>query len=95
MKKILCVFIVVSVFFTNILTCKAICNDDVLLAAKNVKVEAIPMTEDLIYYVIKISNLTPEVYVTVYEDDNGTTTTYTYEDSENIHMKILKMELLK
>ena len=83
MKKILCVFIVVSVFFTNILTCKAICNDDVLLAAKNVKVEAIPMTEDLIYYVIKISNLTPEVYVTVYEDDNGTTTTYTYEDSEN------------
>lgn len=83
MKKILCVFIVVSVFFTNILTCKAICNDDVLLAAKNVKVEAIPMTEDLIYYVIKISNLTPEVYVTVYEDDNGTTTSYTYEDSEN------------
>ena len=73
--------IVISVFFVNMLTCKAVCNDDVLLAAKNIEVEAIPMTEDLIYYVIKISNLTPDVYVTVYEDDNKTTTTYTYEDS--------------
>lgn len=83
MKKILFGTVVFMAFFVNIFTCKAVCNDDVLLAAKDVKVEAIPMTEDLIYYVIKISNLTPDVYVTVYEDDNETTTTYTYDDSKD------------
>lgn len=83
MKKILFGTIVLMAFFVNTFTCKAVCNDDVLLAAKDVKVEAIPMTEDLIYYVIKISNLTPDVYVTVYEDDNETTTTYTYDDSKD------------
>ena len=83
MKKILFGTIVLMAFFVNTFTCKAVCNDDVLLAAKDVKVEAIPMTEDLIYYVIKISNLTPDIYVTVYEDDNETTTTYTYDDSKD------------
>lgn len=83
MKRVICIFLILAFFFVGIFTCRAACNDDVLLDAKNVKVEAIPMTEDLIYYVIKISNLTPNVYVTVYEDDNETTTTYTYDDSNN------------
>lgn len=83
MKKILFGTVVLMAFFVNTFTCKAVCNDDVLLAAKDIKVEAIPMTEDLIYYIIKISNLTPDVYVTVYEDDNETTTTYTYDDSKD------------
>ena len=83
MKKIIFGFVILTLFFVNALTCKAVCNDNVLLAAKDVKVEAISMTDDLIYYVIKISNLTPDIYVTVYEDDNETTTTYTYDDSEN------------
>ncbi len=83
MKKLSVVLIVISILFSNSLVCKAECNDEVLLDAKNVKVEAIPMTEDLIYYVIKISNLTPNIYITIHEDDNDTTTTYKYDDSEN------------
>ena len=83
MKKIIYIVLASIIFSLNILQCKAICNDDVLLKAKNINVEAIPITENDIYYIIRISNLTPELYVTVYEDDNKTTTTYTYEDSEN------------
>ena len=83
MKKVFYVFAVLSVFLINIMLCKADCNDDVLFDAKNVIVEAVPMTDDLIYYVIKISNLTPNIYITVYEDDNETTTTYTYDDSKD------------
>lgn len=83
MKKILFGFVILLVFFVNMFTCKAVCDDGVLLAAKDVKVEAIPMTEDLIYYIVKISNLTPNLYVTVYQDDTETMSTYTFDDSNN------------
>ncbi len=83
MKKIIYSIFVIMLLGISVLKVNATCNDQVLLDAKNVTVEAIPMTEGDIYYIIRISNLTPNVYVTVYEDDNETTTTYTYEDSNN------------
>lgn len=83
MKKVIYVLCLFCILTLNISTCFADCTDEVLLNAKNVDVDAIPQTEDLIYYIIKISNLTPDLYVKVYEDDNETTTTYTYDDSEN------------
>ena len=83
MKKILYLLLIYSFFNMQISEVNAACSDEVLLDAKNVKVEAIPITEDDVYFIIRISNLTPNLYVTVYEDDNGTTTTYTYDDSSN------------
>lgn len=75
MKKILFV-----IFISCLFICKVnaeTCDDKYLVDASKVKVEAVANVEGGLYYKIVISNITPNIYVQVHEDDEDTTTKYT------------------
>lgn len=93
MFKKLTLIIFCVLYSVNIVYAKE-CSKEIINEAKKVKVEAIPVTaKGNIHYIVRIENLTPNLYIKVHEDHNNSENKYGYEITKNGGLNIIQYYL--